>query len=31
MEKDILKTTRVLELYQAFLSGKLVNKQEAAD
>ena len=31
MEKDILKTTRVLEFYQAFLSGKLINKQEAAE
>lgn len=31
MTADILKTTRVLELYQAFLSGKLINKQEAAE
>ena len=31
MEKDILKTTRVLELYQTFLSGKLINKQQAAE
>ena len=30
MTADTLKTTRVLELYQAFLSGKLINKQEAA-
>lgn len=26
-----LKTTRVLELYQDFLSGKLINKQQAAE
>lgn len=31
MTADTLKTTRVLELYQAFLSGKLINKQEAAE
>jgi predicted transcriptional regulator len=26
MTADTLKTTRVLELYQDFLSGKLINK-----
>ena len=31
MTADTLKTTRVLELYQDFLSGKLINKQEAAE
>lgn len=31
MTADTLKTTRVLELYQAFLSGRLINKQEAAE
>lgn len=31
MAADTLKTTRVLELYQDFLSGKLINKQEAAE
>lgn len=31
MTADTLKTTRVLELYQEFLSGKLINKQEAAE
>lgn len=31
MTADILKTTRVLELYQDFLSGKLINKQQAAE
>ena len=29
MTADTLKTTRVQELYQDFLSGKLINKQEA--
>ena len=28
MTADTLKTTRVLELYQDFLSGKLINKQD---
>ena len=31
MTADTLKTTRVLELYQDFLSGKLINKQQAAE
>ena len=31
MTADTLKTTRVLELYQDFLSGKLINKQKAAE
>ena len=31
MTADTLKTTRVQELYQDFLSGKLINKQEAAE
>ena len=31
MTADTLKTTRVLELYQDILSGKLINKQEAAE
>lgn len=29
MTADTLKTTRVLELYQDFLSGKLINKQKS--
>lgn len=31
MTADTLKTTRVLELYQDFLSGKRINKQQAAE
>ena len=31
MTTDTLKTTRVLDLYQNFLSGKLINKEEAAE
>ena len=31
MTADTLKTTRVLELYQDFLSGKLINKQQVAE
>lgn len=31
MTADTLKMTRVLELYQDFLSGKLINKQQAAE
>lgn len=31
MTTNTLKTTRVLELYQDFLSGKLINKQQAAE
>lgn len=31
MTADTLKTTRVLELYQNFISGKLINKQQAAE
>jgi len=31
MAADTIKTTRVLELYHEFLSGKFINKQEAAE
>lgn len=31
MKADTVKTTRVLELYQDFLAGKFINKQEAAE
>lgn len=29
MTADTLKTTRVLELYQDFLSGKLINQRHS--